>query len=152
MGKYLAIALVIALAVIQLVPYGRQHNNPPVSGSVRWDSQETAQLFQRACADCHSHETVWPWYSSIAPVSWLVQKDVNEGRSHFNVSLPAGQQGESEEAAESVQSGEMPMKIYLLTHPEARLSDQERTKLISGLQATFGYVQQASQGGEEDND
>jgi len=135
--KYGGMGLLLVLLLIQLYPYGRDHNNPPVQASVAWDSPETEALFGRACADCHSHETVWPWYSHVAPVSWLVQNDVEEGREQFNISLPAGQQGEAEEAAEKVQEGEMPLKVYLPTHPEARLSKEEQARLVAGLEATF---------------
>ena len=61
--------------LIQFVPYGRDHDNPEVTNTVAWDSPRTAELFDPACADCHSNETDWPWYSNVAPVSWLVQSD-----------------------------------------------------------------------------
>lgn len=123
---------------IQLVPYGRNHTNPPVTGSPEWDRPETKALFDRACADCHSNETKWPWYSNVAPVSWLVWHDTEDGRKHFNVSA-WGQQGhnEGDEAAEMVEKGEMPMAIYPPLHPEAKLSAAEKADLIKGLKATF---------------
>jgi mono/diheme cytochrome c family protein len=68
------------LGAIQLVPYGRDHINPQVTQESRWDSARTRALAARACFDCHSNETVWPWYSNVAPVSWLIQRDVDEGR------------------------------------------------------------------------
>ncbi|MCX7782465.1 MAG: heme-binding domain-containing protein, partial [Meiothermus sp.] len=80
-------ALALVLLAIQLVPYGRDHQNPPVVAEPPWDSPQTRALFVRACADCHSNQTRWPWYSHIAPVSWLVQRDVEEGRSKLNLSL-----------------------------------------------------------------
>lgn len=77
---------------------------------------------------------MWPWYSNIAPVSWLVQHDVDEGRQKFNVSvLSRG----SDEAAEKVADGKMPLAIYTLLHPEANLSVSEKQELIQGLRATF---------------
>lgn len=127
------------LVLIQLVPYGRNHTNPPVVSTPMWDSPRTVELFDRACADCHSHDTVWPWYSHVAPVSWLVQHDVDEGRAKFNVSLWGVQrENEGDEAAETVETGEMPFRPYLLTHPEARLTEAEKNDLIQGLLATFG--------------
>ncbi|MCJ7766385.1 MAG: heme-binding domain-containing protein, partial [Thiovulaceae bacterium] len=80
-------AFVLALLLIQIVPYGREHANAPVVAEPQWDTPETRALFFRACADCHSNETKWPWYSNVAPVSWMVQYDVNEGREKFNVSM-----------------------------------------------------------------
>jgi mono/diheme cytochrome c family protein len=132
-----AIIFVIFLA-IQFVPYGRNHSNPPITGEPNWNSATTKDLFSHACADCHSNQTSWPWYSNIAPVSWLVQKDVEEGRAKFNVS-EWGRKSENEgyEAAEEIQSGKMPLTTYLLTHPKADLSNQEKNDLIQGLSATF---------------
>jgi len=82
----IVLAGVIVLIAIQLVPYGHAHTNPPVTGDPQWDSPQTRELAKRACFDCHSNETVWPWYSNIAPVSWLIQHDVDEGRSRMNFS------------------------------------------------------------------
>ena len=127
--------LVVVIIALQLIPYGRNHTNPSVQTEPQWDSPRTQELFVRACADCHSNETVWPWYSNIAPVSWLVQKDVDEGREKFNISDGSG---EADESAEKVAEGEMPLPIYTLMHPEAKLSASEKQELIQGLQATFG--------------
>lgn len=132
------LALAALFVLIQLVPYGRDHTNPETTGEVVWDSPETEALFDRACADCHSHRTVWPWYAHVAPISWLVTHDVEEGREHFNVSTWGTQKhNEGDEAAEVVEEGEMPLAIYLPLHPEAKLSDAELKKLIEGLKATF---------------
>lgn len=133
-------ALLAALVVLmQLVPFGRDHTNPPVVQEPAWDSDRTRQLFFRACADCHSNETVWPWYSIIAPVSWLVQRDVNEGRSKFNISMWGHQKkNEGDEAAEMLEDGEMPLPPYVMMHEEARLSPTEQSELIQGLKKTFG--------------
>jgi len=140
--RTLAIASCAALALlatIQLVPYGRPRANPPVVAEPSWDSPSTKALFARACADCHSHETRWPWYAYVAPVSWLVAHDVEEGREHFNVSeWGLDRRNEGDEAAEMLAEREMPLRAYLLAHPEARLSDAERADLIRGLQGTFG--------------
>jgi len=133
-------ATAIAVAVgIQFIPYGKDHTNPPVMSEPQWDSPRTQDLFNRACADCHSNETKYPWYSNIAPVSWLVMHDIEEGREHFNVSMWGIQKkNEGEDAAKEVRGGEMPMWIYTIPHPEARLTDSEKKELISGLEKTFG--------------
>lgn len=133
-----ALAAIVLFVLIQLVPYGRDHENPPVVAEPAWDSPRTRELFFRACKDCHSHETVWPWYGSIAPASWLLQRDVEEGRSHFNVSRWGQGKQEADEAASMVRKGEMPPWFYLPAHPEARLTDPEQQELIRGLVATFG--------------
>ena len=133
-----ALALVAAFALIQLVPYGRAHANPPVRSEPRWDSPRTKALFAQACGACHSNLTTWPWYSNVAPVSWLVQHDVDDGRAAFNVSAWRQQrQPEAGDAAEKVRSGEMPPLQYKLIHAGARLSSAERAALAAGLARTF---------------
>jgi hypothetical protein len=133
----LVAVLVAGFLLLQLAPYGRAHDNPPVAAEPVWDSPQTFQLAQRACYDCHSNETVWPWYSHVAPVSWLVQRDVDEGRHKLNFSLWGQGGGEVvDEMYEVVADGEMPPAIYLVTHPEARLTEAEKTALAEGLAAT----------------
>lgn len=131
--------LVIIFIAIQAIPYGRDHSNPAVKAEPAWDSTQTRSTFFKACADCHSNETTWPWYSHVAPVSWLVQRDVEEGREHFNVSVWGVQKkNEGDEAAEVVQKGEMPLWFYSIPHPEAKLSTEQKTEFFKGLRATFG--------------
>lgn len=131
--------LIAFFLLIQLIPYGRNHTNPPVIREPNWDTPQTRALAVRACFDCHSNETVWPWYSNIAPVSWLVQKDVEEGRKAFNFSdWQNSPPKDGEEMAEVIEENEMPPLQYLLAHPEARLSNTEKKQLINGLMATAG--------------
>ena len=85
LSRVLLVLAALGLA-IQLVPYGWNHANPAVAAEPKWDKPRTRELFFRACADCHSNETKWPLYSRIAPVSWLVYNDIQEGREHLNVS------------------------------------------------------------------
>jgi mono/diheme cytochrome c family protein len=136
--RRVAIVLVTLLVIIQLVPYGRNQANPSSRVEPQWDSAATRALAKRACFDCHSNETEWPWYSQVAPISWLVQNDVNEGRRKMNFSEWDRPQKEADEAAEQIQKGEMPLWFYLPLHPPARLSSSEKQALIRGLQATIG--------------
>ena len=136
--KRMGLVLAIGLIAIQVVPYGRDHTNPPVTGEPRWDSPATRTLAKQACFDCHSNETAWPAYSHIAPASWLVQYDVNEGRSKLNFSTWPRTADEAEEAAEEVREGAMPPAPYALLHSQARLSNAERAALAHGLAVTFG--------------
>lgn len=130
---------VLSLIAIQFIPYGGNHGNPPVVAEPAWDIPQTRTLFQRSCGNCHSHATQWPWYSNIAPASWLVYHDVAEGREHFNVSQWGVQEkNEGGEAYEKFKEGEMPPWYYLPAHPEAWLSDQEEQDLLTGLDGTFG--------------
>jgi hypothetical protein len=133
-----AALLGVLLVAIQLVPYGRAHVNPPVTAEPRWDSPRTRALAARACFDCHSNETAWPWYSHVAPVSWLIQRDVDEGRRKLNYSEWDRGQREAHESAKTVRKGEMPPWFYALPATRSRLTPDERTLLLAGLEATFG--------------
>lgn len=131
--------------LIQLVPYGRNHTNLPVVDEPNWPSQEVRALAERACFDCHSHETEWPWYTNIAPMSWMIQRDVEEGREHLNFSNWIQGEQHVDEVREVVGEGEMPPFNYLPLHPEARLTDAEKEILIEGLSGLQG-------GGEHEDD
>lgn len=136
--KKAILGLLVLFVVIQLVPYGRAHDNPPGRMEPTWDSPQTRELAVRACFDCHSNETRWPWYSWVAPVSWLVAHDVEDGREHLNFSEFNREQEDADEAAEEVEDGEMPLWFYKPLHSEARLNEEEQAALIRGLEATLG--------------
>jgi hypothetical protein len=133
----LGIAALLLLAA-QAVPYGNQHSNPPVTLEPRWDSPATRELASKACFDCHSNETEWPVYSRVAPVSWLIQHDVDEGRAVLNFSEWQRPQEEASEAADVLREGEMPPALYGLMHGHARLDAADRDRLASGLAKTLG--------------
>ncbi len=137
-----AVGIVVGIVVlgflIQLVPYGQNHGDPPAQAEPRWDSAQTRALAVRACFDCHSNQTVWPWYSNVAPLSWLVQSDVDRGRRRLNFSEWTLSQRGAGESARTVERGEMPPSYYVLLHPSANLSSQERSQLIQGLTASLG--------------
>ena len=139
--------LAVLFAAIQLVPYGRNHDNPPVSGEPSFSQPGAKELAVRACYDCHSNQTRWPWYSNIAPASWLIQRDVDQGRRVLNFSEWNRRQEEAAESAEAIAGGEMPPRQYLPLHPEARLAAAERQLLISALSA----VAPAEHGSDEDD-
>ncbi|MGD8375193.1 MAG: heme-binding domain-containing protein [Acidobacteriota bacterium] len=129
--KWSLVGVVAALLLIQVVPVER--TNPPVEQEVDAPAPVRA-ILRRSCYDCHSHETVWPWYAHVAPVSWLVARDVRHGRHHVNFSawnrLDAEERQEAmEEIWEEVSEGEMPLWFYLPLHPDARLSDADRATL-----------------------
>jgi hypothetical protein len=91
---------------------------------------EVKNLFERSCRDCHSSQTVWPWYSYVAPTSWMVERDVRHGRDHMNLSYwPQYSLNRQEkllaEIATVVKNREMPLPQYTLIHKEAKLSDAE---------------------------
>jgi hypothetical protein len=130
--------LVGLFVVIQLVPVGRDHTNPPVKAEPPWTSPDVRALAVRACFDCHSNETKWPWYSNVAPVSWLVSHHVDEGRDELNFSEWDKPQRHAKDAAEELREGEMPMPPYVLLHAEAKLTDAEKKQLADAFVAMFG--------------
>ena len=136
--KMVPILAVVLFVAIQLVPVNR--SNPPVEAD--FDAPEAvAAVLRTACYDCHSNETRWPWYSYVAPVSWLVAHDVEEARSEFSFSH-WGQLGEHErnelreEIWEEVEEGEMPLAIYRLMHSEASLSQDQLDTLRDWAHST----------------
>lgn len=135
--RWTTIGFVVLLLAIQLVPYGRDHSNPAITAEPAWDTPRTRELSQVACFDCHSNEVVWPWYSNVAPISWLVQNHVDEGRRKLNFSEWDRKQ-ETDEVVESIEDGDMPPGYYLLTHRAARLSAADEQALIDGFVAMFG--------------
>lgn len=136
--KWMAISLVVLFVVIQFIPYGHAHDNPPVVAEPAWDSSATRDLARGACFDCHSNETDWPWYTNIAPVSWLATRDVDEGRRALNFSeWDTSGGGHTDEASEVVREGEMPPIYYGWLHSSARLTETEVEQLAAGLDATL---------------
>jgi Haem-binding domain len=130
LGLVAGIAALVFVA-IQLVPVDR--SNPPVEGEMP-APPEVREVLRRACYDCHSNETVWPWYSHVAPVSWLLARDVSEGRREVNYSRwssysPKRQAKLRKETWKEVEEGEMPPWYYLPMHPAARLDEADRARL-----------------------
>jgi mono/diheme cytochrome c family protein len=135
----------LAVAVVaQLVPYGHTHENPPVVKEPAWNKPETRALVHAACFDCHSNETVWPWYSNVAPVSWFVVHDVSQARHALNFSEWQRTYRHAKDAPDAVHEGEMPLRSYRQMHAEARLTPEQKQALEDGLKATLG----ASSGNE----
>jgi hypothetical protein len=132
--------LVVMLGLMQLVPYGQTHTNPPVVQEPNWDHPRTRELAARACFDCHSNETKWPWYAKVAPFSWVMQRDVDAGRSTFNFSEWSRPSDLVSATGTVVLGREMPPRSYSLLHGHARLTADERLELARGLHATFGLA------------
>jgi hypothetical protein len=124
--RWILITLAVLLA-IQLVPVNR--DNPEDRRGPGAPPQVEA-ILKRACYDCHSNETVWPWYSRVAPVSWMVAYDVHEAREHLNFSdfqdLSEGTQVKVWAAVmKEIDEGEMPLWYYRPFHPAARLTEAD---------------------------
>lgn len=136
----LILGVVLLAFGIQFVPYGHQHDNPPTVQEPHWDSPQTRELARRACFDCHSNETIWPWYARYAPVSWLIASDVDEARRDLNFSDWRNGDRKGECAANirvEITRRSMPPLPYRLIHPEARLNAAQWQQLITGLTQTI---------------
>lgn len=129
--RSLLAAVIVVPIVIQVARPSR--TNPPVdprrdiTASVEV-TPTVAAIFRRACDDCHSNRTAWPWYSNIAPVSWVVAYDVNHGRREMNFSEWSSYHTEKRDKlrkgiCDEVSEGEMPGSAYTLLHPEAKLAN-----------------------------
>jgi hypothetical protein len=129
------LGLFAVAVLLQLVPYGRDHTNPPVTQDAPWPDGRARELATAACYDCHSNQTRWPPQSFVAPFSWLLARDVEQGRAALNFSTWDEDDGEADDAAEAVANAEMPPRRYLLAHPDAALSETERQVLIEALEA-----------------
>jgi mono/diheme cytochrome c family protein len=134
---YLVLIGLFLFGLIQLIPFGKNHTNPAVVSEPNWNSPATRQMAKDHCFQCHSNETEWPWYSNVAPASWLLAFDVMNGRSRFNFSDWKSNPASAGELAESIQSGEMPPIQYTLFHPSSVLNAQQKQDFIQGLQATL---------------
>lgn len=136
--KKLLIVLLVAFVIIQFFPI--EKTNPPVNKgmdflSIKNVDPSTTQLIRNSCYDCHSHETKYPWYASIAPSSWILKNHIDDARKHFNFSLfatyePERQIKKLEEAAEEVAERKMPLESYYIGHQDAKLSDAQRKQLV----------------------
>lgn len=149
----LSVSTILVLLIAQAVPYGRAISNPPATGEPQWADPETRALMVRACYSCHSNEVEEPWYSQVAPISWMVQAHVDEGRSEVNYSEFLTNPGEAEETLEVILDGSMPPGYYTRfgLHSEARLTDEELAQLIEGVRATPGLSEHGGREGREDN-
>ena len=129
--------------------------NPPVQGDFR-GSADVVSVLRRACYDCHSNETVWPWYSRVAPVSWVIVHDVNEGRAALNLSTwnqlsPEKQAEAMNESWEEVAEGKMPTWYYVVLHPDARLSASDQSVLRAWSGSAAGGEGRKEEGEGEDD-
>jgi hypothetical protein len=127
------LGLLAVFGLIQLVPFGHDHTNPPVTKAAVWPNAESAALAGGACGDCHSNLTNWWWGTRIAPASWLARNDVNGGRRRLNFSEWDKAQPELSRVVDAVRSGSMPPLQYKLIHSSARLSTAERNQLADAL-------------------
>ena len=150
MGRWVLrsiLALVIVLVLVQFIPVDR--TNPDFDNKKTMFSKETVPpslklTLGRSCVDCHSDTTTWPWYSYVAPVSWIIASDVHEGRKDLNFSEWGNYDAKRREEAlekicEQVQQGEMPDKKYVLLHRDAKLKQSEKDAICKWTEAARQY-------------
>ena len=136
-GPLVLLILIALLIAIQFYPVNR--DNPTVTADFSGDPA-VKQILVQSCYDCHSNQTKWPWYSHIAPVSWLVVSDAHEGREKINFSewgtYSAEDQADAKkEIRKEVEKGEMPLEIYLWMHSKAKLTDLQKADLLRWTQS-----------------
>ena len=134
---FIVIGGVVLLGLIQFIPLGKNHVNPATVSEPQWASPEARALVKEHCFQCHSNETDWPWYSNIAPASWLIQFDVDNGRRKFNFSDWNNKPGELKELTGAIQEGEMPPIQYWMFHPNSHLNSQQKQALIEALKSSI---------------
>ena len=150
-------AVLVVVGVFVLAQAVRpSRTNPPVdpAKTLAATGQVPAEVvasLNRACRDCHSNETVWPWYTNVTPVSWWVAHHVKEGRREVNFSTWADLAPERKakklgDICEEVREGEMPMEAYVAVHREAALTDAERQAICSWANAARAGVPQIPPG------
>jgi hypothetical protein len=125
LGKVIVISLAVLLIAVQLVPVDRSN---PTRGEDLQAPPAISKVLRQSCYDCHSNETKWPWYAHVAPVSWMLAYHVHEGRGKLNFSnwnhLSDKERAKlGHEIWEETSGGEMPLRVYLFLHAEARLND-----------------------------
>ena len=132
---YVVLGGLVLFGLIQLIPVDR--TNPPVTQEPPWSSPEARAIVKTQCFSCHSNETTWPWYSYIAPASWLIASDVSEGRQKFNFSDWGNNPGQLREMLRQIDRGSMPPLQYTLFHPETRLNPQQKQALVDALTSSI---------------
>ena len=139
----------VVFALIQLVPMSR--SNPPITQDVE-APPPVESILRRGCYDCHSSETRWPWYAHVAPVSWLVIRDVNRGRKHLNFSTWDKYSDDPETVIRKLRNidkccrdGTMPPWYYRPVHSQARLSDADREVLEKWVSEAIAAEQKREQ-------
>lgn len=150
--KWAAVVLAVVFTALQLVRPAR--TNPPVDEARTLEAHarvplEVASILDRSCNDCHSHQTRWPWYSNVAPVSWYVVEHVNEGRDEMNFSDWAQysqrqQAGLLRQICREITNGAMPLRSYLRMHHDAELSREDVKTLCDWADAESRRISQAS--------
>ena len=153
MAKRILIVIAVLLVLAQFVPKSVfPLTNPPVdesrtlSARARKLTPEVNAILVRACQDCHSNKTVWPWYSKVAPVSWLLSDDVSGARRHMNMSdwakyNPTAASRKLGDVCDEVKEGDMPLWYYRPMHPASKLSATDKSAICGWTRAERALVE-----------
>ena len=141
--KRIGIAFIVLFIVIQVFRINKTItpvNEQTDFMAVTQTNPEVATILKNACYDCHSNQPTYPWYTSVAPVSWWIKNHINEGSKHLNFSIwqtytVKRKDHKLEECVEMIEEGEMPMNSYTWMHPEAKLTDAQKQLLIDWFKA-----------------
>lgn len=139
MKKKILLTLLAILIIIQFIRPSRNLSNEVAANDITkvyTVPADVQQVLKISCNDCHSNNTVYPWYTNIQPVGWWMQHHVNEGKGHLDFSSfaaypPKRQHHKMEEVIEQVQDSHMPLNSYLWIHKDAQLTADQRTLLIN---------------------
>jgi cytochrome c553 len=147
--KKILIAILVVFIIIQFIKPAKNQSSAVTPNEIFANFQtadSTKQLIRTACYDCHSNNTVYPWYAEIQPAAWWLADHVNEGKSELNFSefasyKPKKADHKLEEMVEMLKEGEMPLKSYTLIHNDAKLSDAQREELSKWAESLRAQIQ-----------
>jgi hypothetical protein len=147
--KKILIALLGVFIIIQFIKPDKNQSDAVTPNDIFANFQSadsTKQLIRTACYDCHSNNTVYPWYAEIQPLAWWLADHVKEGKSELNFSefasyKPKKADHKLEEVIEMIQEGEMPLKSYTLIHDSAKLSDGQKKAIITWAEGLRSQIQ-----------
>jgi hypothetical protein len=142
MRKKIFLIIVVILIGIQFIRPAKNQSNDALTSdifNVYPVSQDVSTILKKACNDCHSNNTVYPWYAQVQPVGWWLNNHIEEGKDELNFNEFAAyrigrQYKKMEEVMDQVKKGEMPLSSYTLIHTNAKLTDEEKQKLINWAQ------------------
>ena len=154
---WILLGAAVILVGMQFLPVSK--TNPPITGEIQV-AADVRQVLRRACYDCHSNETRWPWYSHVAPISWLLINHVEEGREHLNFSewnkYDAAKQAKLlKKSWQEVKEGEMPINTYVWQHPAAKLTEADQALIRRWVTAALPPgtpLESAPEKGDKDDD
>jgi hypothetical protein len=157
--RKILVPIILVLGLIQFIPHNRKAVSVDSNAAFTTANVEVQNILDKACMDCHSNTSVYPWYSNVVPLNYWIDNHINEGREHLNFSewnsYPLADRTEMiEEITEVINEKEMPLLSYWLIHWDAKLTDAERKTLVDFFTTFEGgtYSRAGAESGEDDDD